>query len=90
MNLDESVNSEVDLFGLAENAMSGAVVLCGPGAHVYIDGLREWPDEHLYQAVRVSGTLVEEGEDVDSTSPEAVHALGRHFVIKDPSWEWVR
>ncbi|MFB8006017.1 hypothetical protein [Nocardia sp. NPDC056000] len=88
MNLDEFLNDTVTLFGLADNAMFGAVVVCGPNSHVYVEGLHEWSDDDRFKSVEITGVLVLEGDDMDLDSEEIpVHGLGRHYVVKDAQWE---
>lgn len=88
MNLAEYVDSKVDLFGIAENAMAGAILRCGQNSHVYIDGLREWNDNELHCAFEITGLLVEEGDDADSIDDgTAMHGIGRHYVVKNATRE---
>lgn len=88
MNLDEYINGNVILYGLADNAMAGAVLVCGPNSQVYIEGLGEWTEEDRFSAIRVTGLLVVEGDDADLGNAEApVHGIGRHYVVKDAQWE---
>ncbi|MFD0363444.1 hypothetical protein ACFQZZ_18510 [Nocardia sp. GCM10030253] len=89
MDLEQYVNSTVTLYGLAEDAMAGAILLCGPSSHVYIDGLQEWSDSDRYSAFEVTGMLVKEGDDADLVSDDGsvAHGIGEHYVMKNPTWE---
>ncbi|MEV4130518.1 hypothetical protein [Nocardia sp. NPDC049707] len=89
MNLEEYVNSTVTLYGIAEDAMAGPILVCGPSSHVYIEGLREWDDGDLYSAFAVTGMLVEEGDNADLVAEDgsSAHGIGRHYVVKNATWE---
>ncbi|WP_406280955.1 hypothetical protein OH799_15725 [Nocardia sp. NBC_00881] len=89
MNFEEYLNEEVTLFGIAENSMYGAIVMCGPRSLVYIDGLDEWSGADEYKTVEVSGTLVAEGDDADLYTEDGAvkHGVGRRYILKDSTWE---
>ena len=91
MNLEEYLDGPVTLFGIAENAMGGAAVMCGPRSLVYIDGLHAWNDTDLAAAIEVSGTLVARGDDADLRGPDGtvLHGIGRHYVVREATWERV-
>lgn len=91
MDLADCVNSTVILYGIADNAMAGAILRCGPSSHVYIDGLSQWNDSERYSAFEVTGTLAEESGDVEIGAGEGSvsHGLGRHYVVKNAAWERV-
>lgn len=91
MDLADYVDDTATLFGIAENAAAGAVLRCGAFAHVYIDGLPEWDDSDLHAAFEVTGTLVEEGsEDRRGTGDGTlIHSLGKHYVMRNATWERV-
>jgi hypothetical protein len=89
MNLADYVNDKATLFGIAENAAAGAAIRCGATSHVYIDGLSEWDDSEQYAAFEVTGTLVEEGSEADLQTGEGpvIHGIGKHYVMKNATWE---
>ncbi|MFI5714263.1 hypothetical protein [Nocardia sp. NPDC051750] len=89
MNFEEYLDGPVTLFGVAENSMNGAMLLCGARSVVYIDGLREWDAADVTKMFELSGTLVTEGDDDElHTADGAVgHGIGRHYVVKEASWE---
>ncbi|RMI29519.1 hypothetical protein [Nocardia stercoris] len=86
MNLSLYVGRPVVLCGLAENAKSGAILVCGPRSHVYVEGVRRWPDEHVHRAFEVRGVLDEVGDDAaPSAQGERRHRQGvrRYFIVRD-------
>ncbi|MEV0295418.1 hypothetical protein [Nocardia sp. NPDC050710] len=89
MDLADYVDDTATLFGLAENAAAGAILRCGPNTHVYIGGLPRWADDELDAAFEVTGHLVAEGDDADLRASDGRprHGLGRHYVLKDATWE---
>lgn len=89
MDLADYVDDVATLFGIAENAAAGAVLRCGANSHVYIDGISVWDDSDQGAAFEVTGTLVEEGSEVDLLGGEGavVHGIGRRFVMKNATWE---
>lgn len=85
MDLAGHIGQQLTLFGVADNAMAGAVLRCGPDTHVYIDRLTTWSDVDLYAAFEVTGTLIEAGTDVMAEPADFLVArLGRHYVLTDP------
>ncbi|MGW6334119.1 hypothetical protein [Nocardia rhamnosiphila] len=87
MDLADYLNEEVVLYGMAENAMAGAVLRCGTNSYVYIDGLARWADTEKYGAFEVTGVL---GEEVDTTPDipaHLAHARERYYVVKNPVWK---
>jgi hypothetical protein len=48
---------------------------------VYISGLDRWADNDLSAAFEVTGTLVVE------TGADDPDGIGRHYVVKDATWE---
>ncbi|BCK56986.1 hypothetical protein [Nocardia wallacei] len=89
MNFEAYLDRPVTLFGIAQNSMTGAVLLCGSRSVVYIEGVREWSDTDVSKTFEVSGTLVAAGDDADLYSPEGAikHGIGRHYVVKDATVE---
>ncbi|WP_280362678.1 hypothetical protein [Nocardia wallacei] len=90
MNLEEYLNTPVTLYGIAENSMAGAVLVCGPDSHVFIDGLAEWSEDEKLRAIELDGLLVREGDDADLEPDEAgivSHGIGSHYVVKEATWE---
>ncbi|WP_406265608.1 hypothetical protein OH799_18625 [Nocardia sp. NBC_00881] len=91
MDLADYVDDTATLFGIAENAAAGAVLRCGAASHVYIDGLSKWDDSEQYAAFELTGNLVEEGGDADLQTDEdtVIHGIGRRYVMKNATWEWI-
>jgi hypothetical protein len=80
MDFADYINATVTLYGIADDAMTGAVLRCGPSSHVYIDGLSQWRDNERYTALEVTGTLVEDGSDLGLRPDDGtvVHGIGQH------------
>lgn len=89
MDLSEYVDDVATLYGIAENAASGAVLRCGADAHFYIDGLSRWDDGEQFAAFEVTGALVVEGSDADLHTAEGGirHGIGKRYVMKNAVWE---
>jgi hypothetical protein len=89
MDFADYVNATVILYGIADNAMAGAVLRCGPSSHVYIDGLSQWSDSERYTALEVTGTLIEEGSDLGLRADDGtvMHGIGKHYVVKNATWK---
>ncbi|WP_280379937.1 hypothetical protein [Nocardia wallacei] len=90
MNFEEYLDTPVTLYGIAENSMAGAVLVCGPDAHVFIEGVTEWGEDVRLKAIELDGVLTSEGDDADLEPDEtgiARHGIGRHYVVKDATWE---
>ncbi|MCU1640797.1 MAG: hypothetical protein JWN03_1072 [Nocardia sp.] len=87
MNFEDYLNEEVTLFGIAENSIYGAIVMCGPRSLVYVDGLQEW-GEVEDKTVKITGIVVAEGDDGDLRTEEGVkHGVGRRYILKDATWK---
>lgn len=89
MDIAKYVGGFTVLMGIAENAAAGAILLCGPRTHVYIEGLSAWPDKDLRAAVEVSGTLTE-GVSAPALSATSLdNRLRRRYVLTDPVWKHI-
>lgn len=89
MDLEQYLDGPVTLFGVAQNSMNGPILMCGARSIVYIDGLQEWDPADVSKMFELSGTLVAEGDDSELRTAEGTigHGVGRHYVVKEPSWE---
>ncbi|MBF6168609.1 hypothetical protein IU486_28240 [Streptomyces gardneri] len=91
MDFADYLDEEVVLYGIAENAMAGAVLRCGRNTHVYLDGLPQWDESDHHGAFEVTGVLAVEGDDTEAFGENrTTHRLGRHYVLKNPTWERCR
>lgn len=89
MDLADCVNATVTLYGIADNAMAGAVLRCDPSSHVYIDGLSQWSYSQRYTALEITGTLIEEGSDrgLNADDGTVMHGIGKHYALKNAAWK---
>jgi hypothetical protein len=89
LDLADYIGETAILFGIAENAATGAVIRCGTTSHVYVDGLSRWEHGEQHAAFEITGILVEEGSDADLNTDQesAVHGIGKHYVMKNATWE---
>ncbi len=88
--LDELLDKEVTLYGIAMDAKGGAVLM-HQGNPIYIEGLDFWPDELFKKKLNVTGTLVLIKLIPDPTISEdgaiSQGAEGMQYVLKDAKWE---
>ncbi len=92
MDLSEYVGRPIILCGLANNARAGAILVCGPNSHVYIEGVAIWPDEHVNRAFEVRGVLAEAGSSADLRSPDGRRhrqGVGRYYIVREPTVELI-
>lgn len=88
MDLADYLNAPVTLYGIADNAAAGAVLRCGPTAHVYIDGLSRWSEDERYGTFEVVGTLIEvDGRHHRPAAGTPVtHSLDPHYMVTNATW----
>lgn len=89
-NISEAKKS-ITVFGIAENAKAGAVVLTDQKQTYYVDQLDSWPDAFHGKKVKVTGYLrsVEhKAEDLKNEKGEWVQGMvGTQNIIDDAKWE---
>lgn len=88
--LDQLIDQEVTLSGVARNAHAGAVLLMPDRTPVYIDDLPSWEEEIHGKNVQVTGTLRQRKLAPDPTpSPGGGVSHGIHgqsWVLEGARW----
>lgn len=82
----------IEVTGLAERAMEGAIVVEDGGAAVYVAGLDNWPAELYRKRVTVTGTLGRRrsGGVPGASGGPAVHgSSGSSRVLSGATWKLV-
>ena len=80
----------LEIHGVAENAMLGAVVVTDAGACYYVEGLAEWDDAVLGKRVVVNGTMARKKlapDPVTAADGSVSHGMkGSSSVLTGATW----
>ena len=90
MNLEEMLDHEVTLHGIAMDAQAGAVLQLDDGTPVYVGDVAAWDDEFVGQELTVTGVLVRQQLAPEPRRNErGGHShgmLGGSYVVREPIW----
>ncbi len=80
-------DAKITVIGTALNAKAGAVVQTVNAGVYYLDGLNAWSKIYYGKKVKVTGQLVVEKHEPQSTdSMEVQELVGTVRIIKKPKW----